>query len=83
MATKIFLLVASWISNKKVNFVPCLKLSTPPEDATKVELPDDFILGKQLAEPTNVEPLSEYIFSGLPFLAINFLRLEMNSLGFQ
>ena len=49
-----------------------LKLSTPPWGATKVELPDDFVLGKDWlnfsslivflkhpATPTNVEPLSE------------------------
>ena len=32
------------------------------------------------AAPTNVVPLSEYIFFGSPFLAINLFKLRMNSL---
>lgn len=33
----------------------------------------------QLAAPTNVVPLSEYIFCGLPFLTMNLFRLKRNS----
>ncbi len=36
-------------------------------------------LFSQLAAPTNVVPLSEYIFCGRPFLAMNFFKLSRNS----